>query len=412
MTYQSQSNGLVAFKAQSGKGTPATGSSGYVLRTAGGPGGRLTKNSYRSNEVRRDKMRTRGRHGLQKVSGSYTCEASIAACDPFFSAFFRGAYVAEVTIDQTDASLASIVTDSGGTITAGGGSWITAGVRVGDICKLTASHTAGNNDRRFRVDALTATVMTVTFLDGAGLATDATADDFTLVIIGQKLINPAAGSLSEVYFTIEEYDGDLDLSELFYDCKITSVRFYFQAGGLLMVDIGFTGTGYFATADTAAAPTLTSPTESTGLPLAVIDAVAAFNGANMVDLTSFELNMSVGAAAPEVAAATISPDVFTGAFSASLNFSMLRSDYAKMTAFTAETLLSMQVVAAENEDEPADFLSLFVPAFTIGGIDKSPLSAEAGPRTQTITVPEDLVGIDTRGGAYDSTMVKLQISNS
>ena len=57
-------------------------------------------------------------------------------------------------------------------------------------------------------------------------------------------------------------------------------------------------------------------------------------------------------------------------------------------------------------------LSLFVPNFTLGGVDKSPLSKEAGPRTQSISVPVGLIGKDTAGGAYDATMVKLQVSNS
>ena len=47
--------------------------------------------------------------------------------------------------------------------------------------------------------------------------------------------------------------------------------------------------------------------------------------------------------------------------------------------------------------------------------DPKPASALAkpgGPRTQTVSVPSALVGIDERGGAFDATMVKFQVSNA
>src|SRR4051812_29560778 len=111
MAYQSQSNGLVAFKAQSAKGSTASGGSGFVLRTAGGPGGKITKNAYGSNEVRRDLMRSRGRHGLRKTSGSYSCELSLDNHDAFFEALFRGTWeTALVVTEATSGGAASITT--------------------------------------------------------------------------------------------------------------------------------------------------------------------------------------------------------------------------------------------------------------------------------------------------------------
>ena len=413
MTYQSQSNGLVAFKPQVSKGTPVSGGSGFVLRTAGGPGGKIEKNAFGSAEVRRDLMRSRGRHGLRRTSGSWTVEVSLANCDKFYEAFFRGTWEVALVKTEADNSLTSIVTDASGTITAGGGSWITAGFRVGDVVRLTNHSSAGNNNRNMRIIALTATVMTVAMLDGGLLTTNAVADTaFTMTRPGQKLINPAAGSAVKTYFTVEEYDGDLDMTEIFSDVLITSLKFSMAPDGLLMCEIGWMGTGAFSTASAGSAPTFTAPTESTGLPLAVVDAVLRYGSEDVADLTAWDLTLDIGGVAPGVAAAVVSPDVFTGAMSVGINFTVLRSDYAKMTDFLAETPLTMQLVACENESEPKDFLSLFVPNFTLGGVEKSPLSLEAGPRTQTITIPPALVGKDTAGGAYDATMVKLQVSNA
>lgn len=410
MAFQSQANGLVAFKAQSALGTAAAGSSGFVLRTAGGQGGRISKATYRSEEVRRDLMRTRGRHGLQRTAGTYLCEVSLDNCDAFYEAFFRGTWEAALAIDENDVT--SMAVDSSGTITAASGSWITLGLRVGDIVVMTNNSAAGNNSRNLRVTAVTASVLTVVPVDGVALTTASADTSCTLTRVGQKLINPAEGAAVKTYFTIEEYDGDLDLTEIFEDCIITGLRFSMGSSGLLMCEISWVGTGVFSTASGGSAPTFTSPTESTGLPLAVVDAVLRLGSTDRVDLTSFELNMQIGGVAPEVIGAVTSPDVFTGAMGVSMSFGMLRQDYGRMTEFLDETALTFHVVAEENEADPKDFLSLFVPNFTLGGVDKSALSIEAGPRTQTINVPEELVGKDVTGGAYDATMVKLQVSNT
>lgn len=411
MAYQSQSQGLVAFKAQSAKGTVATGASGFVLRITGG-GLQYNKGVYGSNEVRRDLMRSRGRHGLKSVTGTYTCELSLDMIDAFLEALFRTTATTALTVTEATASLASIVTDSAGTITAGGGSWITAGFRVGDVVRLTGHSSAGNNSRNLLITALTATVMTVTCLDGGALTTNAVADTaFTIIRPGLSLINPSAPA-APVYFTVEEWDGDLDLARAFHDCRVHMVKFNMAPGGLVTVDITFTGTGLFSTASGGSAPTLTSPTASTGVPLSAVDAVVRLGSSVRAELTSFDLTLDIGAVAPEVVAATISPDVFTGAMSVSMNLSMLMTDYTELTAFAAETAYSLSTTFSESETAPADFMSIFVPNFTLGGFEASPLSREAGPRTVTVPVPADLVGIDSTGGAYDSTMCKIIVSNT
>lgn len=413
MAFQSQSNGLVAFKAQSAKGTPASGASGFVLRTAGGPGGKITKNTYASNEVRNDLMRTRGRHGLRKASGSYTCEVSLDNCDSFYEAFFRGTWATALVVTEATSGGPTSITTTTTTIVGNTGSWITVGFRVGDVVVLTNHATAGNNSRNLRITGLTATVMTVAVLDAGVFTLNAVADTaFTITRPGQKLLNPAAGSAVKTYFTIEEYDGDLDMTEIFSDCIISSLKFSMATNGMLMCDISWVSTGLFSTASGASAPTFTSPLTSTGLPLSCNDAVVRYSSTDFVDLTSWDITLDIGAMAPEVVGSVISPDVFTGQMAVSMNFSMLRQDYQKMTDFLAETALTFQMVACENEAEPKDFLSIFVPNFTLGGVDKSGLSRDAGPRTQTISVPSDLVGIDNTGGAFASTMVALQVSNT
>lgn len=96
----------------------------------------------------------------------------------------------------------------------------------------------------------------------------------------------------------------------------------------------------------------------------------------------------------------------------SMNLTALRKDLLDVADFIAETPLSLHFLAQENEASPADFFALTIPNFTYGGVDKSALSKQGGPRTVTRNVPSDLVGIDTRGGAFPATQITMQVSNA
>jgi hypothetical protein len=98
---QSQSNAYVSYKVQSALGSPESGSGASVLRTAGGQGGRLTKAPVESAEVRRDGMRSRGRHGSQRTAGSYTTEYSPGNIDAIIEAVMRGTYANALTVTQS-----------------------------------------------------------------------------------------------------------------------------------------------------------------------------------------------------------------------------------------------------------------------------------------------------------------------
>ncbi len=413
MAYQSQFNAYVASKVQSGLGTQASGSGATVVRIAGGPGGRLTKATTESNEVRQDGQRSRGRHGTQKASGSYTTQLSIDEGEDILEAVTRGTYsAADLAITEATASLTSITTTTN-TIVSGGGSWVTAGVRVGEVWRLTGHITTANNGINLVVTGVTASTITVA---GTPLTLNATPDTaFTLTRTGRKLILPASGALVPRYFTIEEYEVDIDSSELFTDCVWGMVKYSMTPNGIVMVDRSWTGTGKFETKTSGSAPFFTSPTTSTGVPLSVADASLYVNGAAVVDLTSFDVTLDIKPQSPDTfgsSAARYAPDVFTGQAAVSLNFSMLRKDVTAVTDFNAETQYSLIALMVENEAEPKDFNLIYIPNFTLGGVDKSALSKDGGPRTATIQVPEALVGKDESGGAFDPTMIKFQVSTA
>lgn len=405
-TYQTQSNAVVAYKAQSGLGTQATGSGGTVLRIAGGNGGRLSKAATESNEIRSDGMRSRGRHGTQKTSGDWSGQLSIGSHEPIMEAVMRDTWsAADLTITEATGSLTSITTTTS-TIVNGGGSWITAGLQVGDVIRLTNHSSTGNNGRNLRIAGLSTSTITVP----ETLTLNATPDTaFTITRPGKKLYQ--SGTLVKRYFTIDEYDVDIDLSEVMTDFVWGGLRFQMQPNGLIMADPSGIGTGQFATQATGTSPLLTSPTSTTSVPLAVVDATIRVGTNDVVDLTGVDIQITIDPVAPDVfgsGAIKYAPDVFTGQMGITINFSCLRHDLQFMSDFVSETVYSMHILAVENEAEPKDFVSIFIPNFTLGGVDKSALNKAGGPRTQTITVPPALVGIDNTGSGYDATMIKFQ----
>jgi hypothetical protein len=404
VAYQSQSNGYVAFKAQGAKGSIASGGSGFVLRTSGGVG-TIKKNAYGSNEVRRDGMRSRGRHGQRMTSGVFNVEVSLDNMDALYEAVFQGTWATALELDESDFTSLAIASN---VITLGSGSPISLGLRVGDVIRLTNMSTAGNNNKNIRISALTSTTIT-----SADTLTDQAADTAcNITRPGQKLICPAAGAAVKTYFTVEEVDLTLDKSKIYSDVIFHSLKFSMAPDSIVNCEIGWTGTGAMSTASAGSSPSLTSPTESTGVPLACVDATLRLGSSDLASLTSWDVMIDRGAVAPSVVGSVYAPDVFTGNMAVSMNMGMLLEDYTALDAFLAETVYSFHALAVENESEPKDFISLYVPNFTLGSADFSPLSKEAGPRTQTIAIPDSLVGVDTTGGGYDATMCKIQVSNS
>ncbi|RUU37222.1 hypothetical protein EOD08_15850 [Mesorhizobium sp. M6A.T.Ca.TU.002.02.2.1] len=406
--YQEQWNGYAAFKVQSALGSQAYGADAKVLRQTGGTGIRMTKAAIESKEVRRDGLSTRGRHGLQKTAGGYTSELSLGGFDDILEAVMRGTW-SSANLQLTQADFTSITTGAN-TIVFAAGSPISLGVKVGDVWRLTNHSSAANNSINLRVTGVSSTTITV----AETLVVNAVADTACeLTRTGRVLVNPGAGNLVKRYFTVEEYEYDLDQSEVATDAVWGSYKLTMQPNGLLTLDTSLVGTGQFAALASGSSPLFTSPVTSTGVPLAVVEAKLRLGSTDMVDLTSFDVTVDIRPSSPDVISPNkYAPAVFNGSEMVTMNLSMLRKDLLAVADFVDETPLSLHVLAEENESTPTDFFSLFVGNFTLGSVDKSALAKEGGPRTQTIAIPPSLVGVDNTGAGYDVTQCKLQVSNA
>lgn len=401
--YQSNSNALVARKRQSGLGVQASGASGKVIRTAGGSGIKLAKAATESAEVRKDGLSTRGRHGTQKTSSAYNAELSLGSHDDIIQALMRAEWDTDVlSVSQTEMTS---VTTGANSIVAAAGSWITEGFRVGDVIRATNLSDAANNGRNIRLTGVSALTLTT----AETLIVNATPDTaFTITRPGKRVTNPA--TLTAYYDTIEEFEGDIGESTVLTDFVWGTAKLSMAPNGIIMLDPGGVGTGKIDVLQDDDAPLLTSPVATTGAPMSVVDATVRFNGVDLVEVTSFDISMDIQPSAPDVFGSggiKYAPDVFTGVLRVTINLTMLRKSLDLLKAFKDETGLSLHVLCVDNTAEPKDFLSIVVPNFTLGGVDPSALSKQGGGRTQTISIPPALVGIDSSATGNNS-MITFQ----
>ena len=253
--------------------TPATPAFKPIRHTSTTLG--LSKESLQSEEIRDDRQIADFRHGAYQVGGDMNIELSFASFDDLLEAVLLGTWTATKTTGAQ--SLAATV----GTLTRSAGSFVTDGFAVNDVVINSGFTNAGNNGR-FRVSAVTATVLTLTALEGQTMVVEAAAAGRTVNSLRAIL---KAGTIRRS-FTVERFFGDILTIDKPYH-RFTGVEFNtlalaISANAMITGTLGVLGQNM--TTDTAivagatyAAPTTTSPLDSftgtlneAGTPIAVI----------------------------------------------------------------------------------------------------------------------------------------------
>lgn len=136
--------------------------------------------------------------------------------------------------------------------------------------------------------------------------------------------------------TIEQYDVDIDASEVFIGCRVTGARFQFQPNQMAQAEFMFMGLDRVTVAP-ASAPYFTSPDVTSGEPLVADDSVITYQGSPITSLTGINLNVSVNAAFQPVIGSVVSPDVFMNILSIDGEITALREDLDALSDFDNET---------------------------------------------------------------------------
>lgn len=374
----------------------------------------VVKETYQSNEMRADRQIADFRHGVQSIEGSLSGELSPGTYRHFMAAILRKAWVAAPKSGAESDVTAAVTTGAAGTFTsASTATFLTDGLKVGDVIRWTGWTTtgAGNNGRNFLITALTEKVMTGVMLDGLPVVEKIAGDPVTATGVGSKVWTPTTGH-TEDWFSLEHHYSDLDLSEVFYDVKVNSMSIKLPPSGIAGIDIGLMGLNY---SNKAAGE---SPYFTKVLPAATGGALAAVNGALYVQgvkvalLTGLDINIAANLSSEAVVGSNVKPDIFDGRVIVTGNMTVYFEDATFRDYFINETEVSVSAAFTTNNTATADFIAFTMPRVKVGGAGKD--DGEKGiVQTMPFTALFDTgAGPDDGATATDSLATTLSIQDS
>lgn len=399
MAYQTGSNILVALKKETTFATaPATVTGAVRLRITDSPGLELKRATVQSNEKRSDGLTSMARLGYKSVDGSYNCELSTGGgIDLLLEGIMRNAWSTALAI--AGASVTTITITTNEAVCASATGWLSLGIRTGDIFYLTNYDVSSSNGVNLLATAVT--TQTITFTPA--ISTAGTADASCTLTRLKKAVN---GTTPTSYsYAVEQYDQDIDLTELFLGCKVVGVRLSFRPGEMAQATFTLMGADRTALA-TGTSPFYTSPTLTTTLGLVADDSSIRYNGAAVTTFTGFELNFEITARGEPVIGSLVTPGIFDNDMRVTGTLTGLRSDFSKLTLFDAETEFEVSIVLEEPSGTPPECLALFLPRVKITGLS-APVGGGDGAKIETLQLVAAPKATTT---GYDPTVAVISSS--
>lgn len=398
MAVQNLSNVRLHMKAQSVLGTPVSGTGAFGVEVLPSQGLAMAIQSIESQMIRRNRMRKRPRHGSRSVTASYETELTAdGALDDVFEGVLGGTFAAAQTYSNTDWGGLTI-TGTGVTLTFAAGTIITDGVRAGMMGKLTNMSVSANNSVWFPIIGVAEGVITA----APGYLVDNGADAAWDITIARSL--STATPYTDRYFTVEEYQSDIDRSKLGEDMRFNSLSFDCQADQHVKIGFGLGGRDMSAP-DAGNSPNFTSVAFGSGDSLVLLDGGLFVNGVKRTNVTGFQWGLAAPVSTIPVVGTNISPDVFLGQFAMTGNFNVVVEDFNDFDAFDAEDDISIFLHCAEDSSDPQEFTSFYIGNCSFAGYS-SPVGGEGG----SIAAIPLYAGSDNRGTGYADTSVLISTS--
>lgn len=389
----------LVFKKQSAQGTLAGASGASYLRRVTSTID-LNKAQYKSAEIRASQQRADSRHGVRSVEGSISGELSVGGYQPFMESVLRQA--ATATAALTGLSLTIGGSAPNYTISRSAG-WIAAGVKAGDVIRLTAGgFVAGNLNKNLVVISVTDTILTVQTLNGTTLTTEGPIASSTVTFPGKKTWVPQSAHTRD-YYTIEHFYGDIGQSEYFQDCVVTGMNLKLPATGIATVDFPIMGLNML----TGSSAYFTTPGAApTGELLTAVNGAIYVAGAKVGTITSLDISVTGNYSAPGgVVGSNFDPDIFPGVVEATGSMSVLFDSITLRDLFVNETAFSIFAVFTTQNTAASPFLSVVMTNVKAGGASK-----DDGEKGLTMTMPF-IASENTTGSTTDlATTISIQDS--
>lgn len=381
----------IRYKVESAFGT-APGASGAQLLRRVTSDLSLTKDTYQSAEIRSDYQIADYRHGIRRVTGTINGELSPKTYADFMAAALRRAFAAVTSI--TAATLTIAASGVFWTVTRSAGSYLTDGMKIGDVVRITAgAFNALNLNKNVQVVTLTATVATVYVLNGTAMFAEGPIASATIAWPGKKTFVPTTGH-TDLSFAIEHWFSDIAQSELFLGCKVATMDLALPATGLATIALGFLGKNV----QTDVSQYFTSPTAltSTGI-VAAVNGVLVAGGTPLGVVTGATMRIDGGYTADPVVGSNSPPTIFPGRVNLTGQLTAYFENATLRDAFYNETAQSLLLAFTTDNTAAADFITFTITRLKFGAATK-----DDGEKGIIQTLPFQGL-LDTTGGAGIST---------
>lgn len=361
----------------------------------------LQKDSYGSNEIRQDLQKADFRHGVGRVSGKISADLSPKTWADFIGSFCKRPFTAAPSV----TGLSITISGSGPyTVTRSAGSWLTDGIKVGNVGRLTAgSFNVSNSNKNLFVTAVTALSLTVITLNGSTLVAEGPIASATFALTGKQSWIPTTGHVEESY-AFEQFYPEVPAGEIFTGCKISSLTVDLPPTGI--AKIGFDVMGRAMESTTA--QYFTSPTApTTTASLASVNGVLRAGGQVVAVLTGLNINGAANYSGDPVVGSNVIPQFFAGMVEVSGQATAYFDSTALRDAFVNETEIDIVGVFTTDNSATADFISFIMPRVKVNNFTKSD---GAGAVIATIPFQALLNGAGGAGTATEKTTLMIQDS--
>ena len=326
----------------------------------------INKDTYQSNEIRPDLQVSDFRHGVRRVTGVLKGELSPGTYARQIEALLKRDFAAGAV--TTGASITIAGTGPTWTVTRAAGSFLTDGLKAGDVVQLSVgTFNAANITKNLFIISLTATVLTVQVVNGTALVAEGPISTSTVTVMGKKTYVPSTGH-TDKSFSIENWFGDISQSEVFSGCKFQKMTVQLPPTGMATIDLDVIGQNI----TTAATRYFTSPTAvtSTGVMAAVNGAVIV-NGVALATITGMNFMIDGSFTDAPVVGQNIVPFVFPGRVRVSGQFTCYLTDATLRDLFLNETEIAINTVFSANNTANSDILAVTFPRVKLGSAGKS-----------------------------------------
>jgi len=375
-------------KRQSAKGSLAGTSDGQIMRRESSIN-ELTKEAYdTSSEITSTQQVKSVRHGV--VLGNVALDGLLSpgTYSDIISAILRKDFTAVSAI--TGMSITIATSGDNYTITRGSGSFLTDGIKIGMIVRLTAGTFAtGNLNNNVLVLGVTALALTVKTLNGFALTAEGPITGAALTVPGKVSYVPDSGH-TNIYYTVEDwYNTGTGYSERNRDVKYGKADFALPGSGNATVK--FAGNGLAQT--NATSVYFTAPTaESTSEVVVAASGALIVNGVAVATVTDLSFSVD-GSLAPAdgTVGSNERADIFQGIVKVTGSFTGYFESGTIPGLFLNETKTNIVSALTASTDKNADFIT-----FTLSCVKLSSSTPDDGQtglkRTYNFTAYRNAAG--------------------